>query len=323
MRRVASAPAKAILFGEHAVLYGAPAIAVAVDLRAKVSLDNADEWSLNGQSLVPSENPHLASLIRWASAEDRPQAIDVESDIPIASGLGSSASLCASIGALLVPGPISKERIARAAHNSEAEAQGGRASPVDTSTVTLGGAVIVSNDRWPGIDHCWDVDLSGPDGDQHWAIHSISLSSELRSMPLVIGSTGKGSSTAKMVASVAARMHESEFRTSMNRLVDCAEDSIHLMLEGNPFSVGEAMNRCHALLREIGVSSPEIETLIDAALPHSIGAKMTGAGGGGCILALTENPESCATAIRSAGGEAFVTRMGVEGVRIEDFSEFS
>ena len=118
-------------------------------------------------------------------------------------------------------------------------------------------------------------------------------------------------------------MHESEFRTSMNRLVACAEDSIHLMLEGNPISVGVAMNRCHALLREIGVSSPEIETLIDAALPHSIGAKMTGAGGGGCILALTEDPESCATAIRSAGGEAFVTRMGAEGVRIEDFSEFS
>ena len=75
MGRVASAPAKVILFGEHAVLYGAPAIAVAVDLRAKVTLNGADEWSLNGQSLVTSENPHLASLIRWASAEDRPQAI--------------------------------------------------------------------------------------------------------------------------------------------------------------------------------------------------------------------------------------------------------
>ena len=318
MRRVATAPAKAIMFGEHAVLYGAPAIAVAVDLRAKVTLDDADEWMLNGQPLDPSKNPHLASLIRWASAENNPKDIHIESEIPIASGLGSSASLSASIGALLATESISKESIARAAHSSEAEAQGGRASPVDTSTVTLGGAVVVSNERWQGIEHCWDVDLTGPDGDRHWAIHSLSLSSELTSIPLVIGSTGKGSSTAKMVASVAARMHESDFRESMNRLIACAEDSIHLMMEGDPFSIGGAMNRCHALLREIGVSSPEIEVLIEAVLPHSFGAKMTGAGGGGCILALTQDPESCAAAIRSAGGEAFVTTMGAEGVRIED-----
>ena len=323
MGRVATAPGKAIMFGEHAVLYGAPAIAVAVDLRAKVTLYHADEWSINGQPLDPSKSPHLDSIIRWASAEDRPQAIHIESDIPIASGLGSSASLCASIGALLVEDSSSKELIARAAHSSEAEAQGGRASPVDTSTVTLGGAVVVSNERWPGIDHCWDIDLNGPDGDRHWAIHSLSLSSQLKSIPLVIGSTGKGSSTAKMVESVASRMHESEFRASMDRLVTCAEDSVRLMLEGNPFSIGEAMNRCHALLREIGVSSPEIEALITAVLPHSLGAKMTGAGGGGCILALTLDPDSCVSAIRSAGGEAFVTTMGAEGVRIEKSSELS
>ena len=321
MERVATAPAKAILFGEHAVLYGAPAIAVAVDLRAKVTLNDADEWRLNGQPLDPSENPHLSSLIRWASAENHPQDIHVVSEIPIASGLGSSAALCASIGALLEGTPSSKERIARAAHSSEAEAQGGRASPVDTSTVTLGGAVVVSNDQWPGIEHCWDVDLSGPDGDRHWAIHSLSLSPQLKSIPLVIGSTGRGSSTAKMVASVAARMHESDFRASMDRLVTCAEDSIHLLLEGDPISIGEAMNRCHVLLREIGVSSPEIEALIEAALPYSLGAKMTGAGGGGCILALTQDPDSCAHAIRCAGGEAFITTMGAEGVRIENFSE--
>ena len=59
----ADAPAKAILFGEHAVLYGAPAIAIAIDLRASISVTKSNKWMLNGDEFDPKENPHLGHLI--------------------------------------------------------------------------------------------------------------------------------------------------------------------------------------------------------------------------------------------------------------------
>jgi len=74
---------------------------------------------------------------------------------------------------------------------------------------------------------------------------------------------------------------------------------------------------CHVLLASLGVSSPELERLIDAARPHSLGAKLTGAGGGGCMIALTAEPRRCSEAIELAGGRTIISSLGAVGVRIE------
>ena len=76
------------------------------------------------------------------------------------------------------------------------------------------------------------------------------------------------------------------------------------------------MSACHERLKSLQVSSPELEHLIEAARPHSLGAKLTGAGGGGCMVALTRDPRRVAEAIEIAGGKPLISRLGAEGARI-------
>jgi len=315
MRR-ADAPGKAILFGEHAVLYGAPAIAIAVDLRASFSAVESDRWRLNGEDFKPVENPYLSPLISEFGDFESPLSLTIESDIPIAAGLGSSAALSVASALAISSHSQSPEKLARAAHRAEALAQGGRASPTDTSTSALGGAVIVAPSIIKSLEHQWSIDMDGPDGTKHWDVHSLPIPESLAEVPIVIGYTGIPSSTREMVEGVAARMSSESFRLSMDDVSNLARSSIDLLKTGNPSLIGNEMIRCHDLLREIGVSSPELDNLIDAALPFSYGAKLTGAGGGGCIIALATDPNACAAAIIEAGGIPFITSFAQRGVQL-------
>jgi len=85
---------------------------------------------------------------------------------------------------------------------------------------------------------------------------------------------------------------------------------------GNLEAVGMAMDACHVRLQSLEVSSPELDALVEAVRPHSLGAKLTGAGGGGCMVALTDEPQRVAEAIEVAGGTPLISRLGAEGVRI-------
>tara|TARA_B100001996_G_scaffold272612_1_gene213553 strand:+ start:113 stop:1102 length:990 start_codon:yes stop_codon:yes gene_type:complete len=315
--RVADAPGKVILFGEHAVLYGAPAVAIAIDLRASFSVTNSETWILNGEEFNPMENPYLSPLISKFGDFDFPLSLNIESKIPIAAGLGSSAALSVASALAISSKPQSIEKIARAAHHAEALAQGGRASPTDTSTSALGGVVVVAPSVIDSLEHRWAIDLESPEGPNHWDVHSLQIPENIAGLPLVIGYTGVPSSTKEMVEIVASRMASDSFRSSMDEISSLAQSSINLLKTGTPSMIGDAMNQCHSLLREIGVSSLELESLIDAALPFSYGAKLTGAGGGGCILALAKNPSACAKAIKEAGGVAFVTSIAQQGVKLK------
>jgi mevalonate kinase len=144
----------------------------------------------------------------------------------------------------------------------------------------------------------------------------LPIPESLAEVPIVIGYTGIPSSTREMVEGVAARMSSESFRLSMDEVSNLALSSIDLLKTGNPSLIGDEMIRCHDLLREIGVSSPELDNLIDAVLPFSYGAKLTGAGGGGCIIALAKDPLACATAINEAGGIAFTTSFAQQGVQL-------
>ena len=81
-------------------------------------------------------------------------------------------------------------------------------------------------------------------------------------------------------------------------------------------AVGMTMDVCHEKLRSLGLSTPMLETLIEAVRPHSLGAKITGSGGGGCMMALTYNPERVAQTIEMNGGRAIITPMHCDGARI-------
>ena len=96
-----------------------------------------------------------------------------------------------------------------------------------------------------------------------------------------------------------------------------ARRGLAALVQGDYEAVGHAMSENHLLLRNLGVSSPELETLIQAAAPSSLGVKLTGAGGGGCMVALTRNPKQTSEAIELAGGRALISHLGNEGVRLE------
>ena len=76
------------------------------------------------------------------------------------------------------------------------------------------------------------------------------------------------------------------------------------------------MTENQIMLKSIGVSSPELDALIKAAAPSSLGAKLTGAGGGGCMVALTKNPKITSDAIELAGGRTLISKLGCTGMMI-------
>ena len=359
----ASAPGKCILFGEHAVVYGHPAVAVAIDSRVTVTAEEStdDNWRLDGALFAANRHPHIAFLKdRFWSEEARPLALSIKSELFSAAGLGSSAALSAAVAACLQKanrvdvggqsgvseeggsrvsqgqasgvsgvgesglseqGSFSDselEQIATAAHLAEAGAQGGRASPTDTSTSTLGGCVLISDRREDDALWHYTRALDTPEGRRSWEVHSIELSPLVREAWLVVGFTGVRGPTAEMVAKVASLLQSDPAREQdVARIGAATRIGVMGLQAANLDTVGAAMDECHGLLSTLGVSSPDLDRLVAAARPTAIGAKLTGAGGGGCMLALTHDPKRTAGAIELMGGRTLISPLGAAGVRIE------
>jgi len=317
------APGKCILFGEHAVVYGHPAVAVAIDSGVRVSVEESDEWTLEGIPFDPSRHPHISHILNTVFEYDgAPLKMEVESGLFSAAGLGSSAALSNAIGAALQAHINPSQQLdpialARMGHSAEAVAQKGRASPTDTATSALGGCIVVSGRQVEGTRHVFDAELKTPEGLREWSINSVDLPDSLGDACLVIGFTGEMSSTGKMVAGVAKLLEEQpELEAEMDAIGRITSAGLTAMSAGNLEAVGMAMDACHEKLRLLGVSSPSLETLVEAARPHSLGAKLTGSGGGGCMIALAREPQRVAEAIEVAGGRPLISRLGAPGVRL-------
>ena len=98
-----------------------------------------------------------------------------------------------------------------------------------------------------------------------------------------------------------------------------ARRGIAALIQGDYETVGRTMTENHLMLQSIGVSSPELDNLIKAAASTSLGAKLTGAGGGRCMIALTRDPKLTSDAIELAGGRTLITKLGSVGVSIDDY----
>ena len=320
-----SAPGKAILFGEHAVVYGEPAVAVAIDARVTVNLTPCTgEWKVGGTPLDPEKHPHLDFLRRQILGSDsEPHSFQVVSELFPAAGLGSSAALSAAACSALIQASGATEsdvvEVARLAHFAEASAQGGRASPIDTSTSTLGGCVFVSDQRESLASWQYTRSLTTPEGEREWEVHSVDLPNKAESVWLVVGSTGIHSPTGEMVAKVAELLKRNpEKEADIKRMGEVARAGAKAISDGDFEEVGRLMDEAHVLLSGIGVSCQELDDMVEVARQTSLGAKLTGAGGGGCMLALTRNPEETAAAVEMRGGRVIVTPLGATGVRVEN-----
>ena len=303
----ASAPGKVILLGEHAVVYGKPALALAIDLRFRCRITTSDHFTINGMDIDWSRHPYTSHIIRehWGSGG---LEIETKSDIPSGSGLGSSAALCSSLNAAIMAynGDFDEESCARRAFRSELTAQGS-ASPVDTSASVHGEGIAVN---LRGGRRLWEIS----EGDRCWTIGHL----EVPRMTLVIGHTGIGAPTGPLVAKVRRYYEHSNFaKDIIDEIGGLTEDASDALSAGDRVSLGALMTENHKLLSIIGVSSPELNKLVDAALPYSYGAKLTGAGGGGSMVALTDEPAKVCETIRRHGGVPYTVSTGQPGVRIE------
>ena len=202
----AFAPGKCILFGEHAVVYGHPAVAVAIDSGVEVTIEESDRWTLEGIPFDSARHPHISHILDEVFLYDGSSLrMEVNSGLFSAAGLGSSAALSNAMGAALhyqtKPGePIARVELARMGHSAEARAQQGRASPTDTATSALGGCVVVSGEQVEGTRHVFDASLSTPEGDRSWSVNVVDLPSDMEEAWLVIGFTGEVSPTGRMLS---------------------------------------------------------------------------------------------------------------------------
>ena len=372
----ASAPGKCILFGEHAVVYGHPAVAVAIDQRISVKIQPSPNhlWLLDGSSLNMNRNPHIKGLIEklWPKQYGAPElSIHIKGNIPRASGLGSSAALSVATAAALrmargrwvsktdgtqqqnwlegfgstiansepydnSPGffatesqderyhitnksSVDNDECAILAHGVEAAVQQGRASPMDSSTCSHGGIIIISDVVEQDIDYLYQRTLAMKDATRMWHIHEMSPPSDSNDVYLVIGNTGVHAPTGKQVAKVAKMLQQDPSRMKeIDTIGQIARRGIKALKQGDFAAVGRTMTENQLMLSSIGVSSPELDNLIRAAIPSSLGAKLTGAGGGGCMVALTRNPKETSDAIELAGGRTLISRLGSSGLSIDD-----
>jgi len=321
---VASAPAKVILLGEHFVVYGEPAIVLAIDMRATVTAEKRNDGKvliesrgigasgffvddkffpeMGGEEAKRKLEPLYVIVREIRERTDFFEGINlrIESPIPIAAGLGSSAAVSvASAAALcsLLNLDTSEDNIFKLAFDAEKVIHG-NPSGVDPAISTYGGVL------W----YC----RSKP-------IRRLNVKVDL---PIVIGNTKKERSTGELVAGVSALLKR--YPRIICRIIkaggEIVKKSLYALKKGDLKMLGELMNINHELLRSIGVSCRELDDLVNAAREAgAYGAKLTGAGGGGCMIALTplERIMDVADAISEAGGEVLITRKTDDGVIIE------
>ena len=296
----ATAPGKCILFGEHAVVHGAPELAVAIDLTTQVVLTSSEVPRLNGDAAAAGSHPYLPTALRSLPPPGGSVDVRVVSRIPRSAGLGSSAAFCASlaVGLGAVRGGVSRAAIAQAAFDIERGSQG-VGSPGDTSTSVAGG--YVSLNGGPGAV-LWTI----RGGERAWEVRRVSDPGWV----WVVAHSGIPRSTADAVRAVTARLGRADGPELLRRFESVARAGIDAVERGDRDEAARQMVANQALLREVGVSHPRLEALLEAAAPAALGAKLTGAGAGGSIVALARPGEETDLVRRlaRAGGLPFVVR---------------
>ena len=280
----ASAPGKFILFGEHAVVYGEPALAAPLQsLRAHASVSVTSSESPNGLFLTAEDislscyygdlmSTHpLAATVHGAlqaiGGLGVPSAhLRLGSTIPIGAGLGSSAATAAAVAqaiARFLQRELSREQLSRLVFEVE-KLQHGTPSGIDNTVITYEQPVFFSRDR---------------------KAETLKLA---RPLSFVLADSGERSSTKSTVAAVRQGYDTNHkvYQAAFEEIGAIARAARAALADGKSKRLGELMQRNHVLLQKIGVSSPSLDRLAKAAVrAGAAGAKLSGAGLGGHVVA--------------------------------------
>lgn len=293
-----SAAGKVILLGEHAVVYGKHALAVPIKnamvarcrkTQGPVVL-NIAAWKVRqsfdqqGDSVTGAASV-LALLLAQLSVLAENIDMSVETLLPVAQGLGSSAALAASMARALsaqLQLALSDDEINQLTFECEKLAHG-RPSGIDNTIAVYGRPLLYKKNDEP-------------------AHQSIGLQ---QSPPLVIACSGKRGMTRDQVAGVRRRYEDdrSKYEAAFDDMDQRSLAGCEALINEDYDALGAHMNDCHELLKTIEVSTPELDAMVLLAKEAgAIGAKLTGAGGGGSIVALCPGSrEAVSSALSDAG----------------------
>jgi mevalonate kinase len=331
MKVTVSAPGKVTLLGEHAVVYGKPALVSAIDRRLYVTVEGRADSAIK-VSALDLHIPGLILTFKEGSKDylietDYDRIVDamgyvrkaieisskhlgsksgvnvtIKSEMPVGAGLGTSAAIAVGTIAAytrLLGHELDQDDLARLGHLTELEVQG-TASPMDTAISTLGGTIFIRPTRTR--PHIEKVRLGAP-------------------LPSVVGYTEREAGTADLLKRVKA-LRDAEPKvvdSVMEAIAGVVEEGKSALAKGDLAGMGRLMNINHGLLEALGVSSKRLNDMVySSRSAGALGSKMTGAGGGGCMIALCpEKEDEVSIAIKVVGGEPFRANLSGAGVRME------
>ncbi|MDG6928850.1 MAG: mevalonate kinase [Nitrososphaerota archaeon] len=305
MKAFARAPAKAILLGEHFVVHGGGAMAVALDRGMEataerqaddslVSLDTGHRVALShARGFMLPVSAALADFMKEHSLHG--VRVSLKSSIPSAAGLGSSAS--SSVAAVAAAAELFRVRLSQDelyAHAMKAEQLvHGNASGTDVFVSVAGGAVHVKGGKRTRLEH-------------------------FPRFQLMLCDSGISRNTGQMVTKVSG------FRSSNGELFSGLQAAVDSLVEACVKVTGvsglrllaQAMNLDHEALKIVGASSPTLDHMVwEARRSGFEGAKLTGAGGGGCVVGVSaRNASRSLSKFSKLFANAFLSKVPGEGV---------
>lgn len=310
MKSKASAPGKVILFGEHFVVYGVKAILCAINKRITVTAEEIDQRKISIKSNIGELESEPNKPISEINSPLKPFyylankiiqnknsgiKIEVESEIPLGVGLGSSSACCVAGAAAISKlfGSISKEEILKLAIEAE-KTIFQNTSGADCTVCTFGG--LMEYDKENGF-------------------------SKIESEPnfhLVIANSNVEHSTDSVVAEVRKFKENNgeEFSKLCENESSLIENVLELLKRNNIKELGQKAIQNQEYLERIGISNDKLRDMIQIGQKSSFGAKITGAGGGGCIFALTDesNLENTIKEFKEKNHECFSVKIDFKGL---------
>jgi len=298
---------KVILFGEHFVVHGVPAVAAALRKSTVASIEDSDKFKVvDNRPETPGykekkkeqADQAIKNVIDYlkVDVEKHPIKVTFSGDLVAASGVGASAAQCAALARALNQHfqlGLDDDGINKAAYEGE-KAYHGTPSGIDNTAATYGGVIFFTKSDPPKIER---ISMAKP-------------------IEIVEGNTGLISDTKEVVADVRKKMEESpeEFGKIFKRAGEIAQEAKQALADADPEKIGKLMDENQELLRKITVSCDELEQLIKIAKDNgAVGAKLTGTGRGGLMVSLTpgnELQEKVAKSMEGAGFKVFRNSIG-------------